>query len=196
MSDIDITCMHDSGVARDIFAADEGDGNNLFASVVNMAASAPGAARAQGAIPRREPRAAAPRGGGTGLFRTVRSNIVQSIRAFRVHDLASEAHALQQHFIYAHCTDAQSRQEVLEVISAAFLFPKHFGKNYDALFDCLTDLVQKAGEQPGFVIVLEGLPVAQKFDKDGRETLLDVFRDAAEFWAERKVPFRVFYSFA
>jgi RNAse (barnase) inhibitor barstar len=73
---------------------------------------------------------------------------------------------------------------------------KHFGKNYDALYDCLTDLVAKAGAQPGFVIVLEGLPIAQKFDKEGRETLLDVFREAAEFWAERKVAFRVFYSFA
>ncbi|MEA3114829.1 MAG: hypothetical protein QOG58_4628, partial [Caballeronia sp.] len=53
-----------------------------------------------------------------------------------------------------------------------------------------------AGSQPGFVIVLEALPVAQKFDKEGRETLLDVFREAAEFWAERRVAFRVFYSFA
>jgi hypothetical protein len=26
--------------------------------------------------------------------------------------------------------------------------------------------------------------------------LLDVFREAAEFWAERRVAFRVFYSFA
>ena len=73
---------------------------------------------------------------------------------------------------------AQSKQEVLETIATSFLFPKHFGKNYDALYDCLTDLVHKAGSQPGFVIVLEALPVAQKFDKEGRETLLDVFREA------------------
>ncbi len=79
---------------------------------------------------------------------------------------------------------------MLETIATSFLFPKHFGKNYDALYDCLTDLVHKAGAQPGFVIVLEQLPVAQKFDKEGRETLLDVFREAAEFWAERKVAFR------
>ena len=85
--------------------------------------------------------------------------------------------------------------EVLETIATSFLFPKHFGKNYDALYDSLTDLVHKAGSQPGFVIVLEQLPIAQKFDKEGREVLLDVFRDAAEFWAERKVAFRVFYSF-
>ena len=51
------------------------------------------------------------------------------------------------------------------------------------------------GPQPGFIAVIEQLPNTQKFDKEARETLLDVFRDAADFWAEKKVPFRVFYSF-
>jgi hypothetical protein len=46
------------------------------------------------------------------------------------------------------------------------------------------------------VVVLEGLPCTQKFDKEARETLLDVFRDAVDFWSERRVPYRVFYSFA
>jgi hypothetical protein len=132
----------------------------------------------------------------SALFRTVRPNIVQSIRAFRVPDLAQAAEALGQHFLYANCAHCASKAEVLETIATEFLFPKHFGKNFDALADCLTDLIYKAGPQPGFVIVLEGLPVAQKFDKEGREVLLDVFRDAAEFWGERKVQFRVFYSFA
>ena len=49
--------------------------------------------------------------------------------------------------------------------------------------------------QPGFIVVIEQLPNTQKFDKEARETLLDVFRDAADYWAEKKVPFRVFYSF-
>jgi RNAse (barnase) inhibitor barstar len=133
--------------------------------------------------------------GNMSLFKTVRSNIVQSIRAFRVPDLADEADRLGQHFLYANCAPAQTKGEVLETIATSFLLPKHFGKNYDALYDCLTDLVHKAGPQPGFVIVLEGLPATQKFDKDARETLLDVFREAAEFWSERKVNFRVFYSF-
>ncbi len=96
--------------------------------------------------------------------------------------------------LWDHAEDVMTK--VLETIATSFLFPKHFGKNYDALHDCLTDLVHHAGPQPGFVVVLEGLPVATKFDKDGRETLLDVFRDAAEFWAERRITFRVFYSFA
>lgn len=129
------------------------------------------------------------------LFKTVRPNIVQSIRAFRIPDLAQAAADLGQHFLYANCAHATTKGEVLEAIATAFLFPKHFGKNFDALGDCLTDMIHKAGPQPGFVIVLEGLPCAAKFDKEARETLLDVFRDAAEFWAEKKVQFRVFYSF-
>lgn len=129
------------------------------------------------------------------LFKTVPANVVQSIRAFRVPDLQAEAARLGQHFLYAHCAHATTKQQVLTCIAQAFHFPRHFGKNFDALSDCLTDLPYKAGQQPGFLIVIEQLPNTPKFDREAREILLDVFRDAADFWAERKVAFRVFYSF-
>ena len=129
------------------------------------------------------------------LLKTVAPNVVQSIRAFRIPDLQAEAAKLGQHFLYAYCLEANTIQQVLGKIATSFGFPKHFGKNFDALSDCLTDLVHKTGAQPGFVIVLEQLPNKQKFDKEAREMLLDVFRDAADFWAEKKVAFRVFYSF-
>lgn len=129
------------------------------------------------------------------LLDSVAPNVVQSIRAFRVPDLRCEAAKLGQHFLYAYCLDAVTKQQVLGKIAQSFGFPRHFGKNFDALSDCLTDLIYKAGKQPGFVIVLEQLPNTPKFDKEARETLLDVFRDAADFWAEKKVAFRVFYSF-
>jgi RNAse (barnase) inhibitor barstar len=129
------------------------------------------------------------------LLQTVRPNIVQSIRAYRPDDLMQAAQEAQQHFLYVNLSDAQSKQEVLERIAEAFLFPAHFGKNLDALHDCLTDLVHKAGQQIGFVVVLEQLPDNSKFDREAREQLLDVFREAADFWADRKIPFRCFYSF-
>src|SRR4051794_7048127 len=78
------------------------------------------------------------------LFKTVPSNVVQSIRAFRVVDLQEEAARLGQHFLYAHCAQATTKQQVLAVIADAFHFPKHFGKNFDALSDCLTSLVYKS----------------------------------------------------
>jgi RNAse (barnase) inhibitor barstar len=131
----------------------------------------------------------------TMLLQTVRPNIVQSIRAFRVEDLMEAAQTASQHFLYANLTAAQSKQDVLDAIAQAFTFPAHFGKNLDALYDCMTDLVHKSGMQPGFVVVLEQLPDNPRFDREAREQLLDVFRDAADFWAERKIPFRCFYSF-
>jgi len=129
------------------------------------------------------------------LLQTVRPNIVQSIRAYRVEDLQQAAQDVGQHFLYANLTTAQSKQDVLDSIAESFLFPVHFGKNLDALYDCMTDLVHKSGTQPGFVVVLEQLPDNPRFDREAREQLLDVFRDAADFWAERKTPFRCFYSF-
>jgi len=128
-------------------------------------------------------------------LQTVRPNIVQAIRAYRVDDLMQAAEAAGQHFLYVNLGEAQTKQDVLDAIAAAFLFPAHFGKNLDALYDCMTDLVHKSGQQPGFVVVLEQLPDNARFDREAREQLLEVFRDAAEFWGERRIPFRCFYSF-
>ena len=125
----------------------------------------------------------------------VRTNIVQSIRAFRVSELQDAASALGQHFLYANLATAQSKQDVLDLIAAQFILPAHFGKNFDALYDCMTDPVHKSGPQPGFIVVLEQIPANAKFDKEAREQLLDIFRDTADYWADRKIPFRCFYSF-
>src|SRR5690606_9611596 len=111
------------------------------------------------------------------LLRAVRPNIVQSIRAFRVHDLQETARTLGHHFLYANLAHALTKQDVLELIASQFTFPAHFGKNFDALYDCLTDPLHKCGPQPGFVLVLDQIPVTPKFDKEVREQLLDVFRE-------------------
>jgi len=133
---------------------------------------------------------------GNELLRGLRSNIVQSIRAFHADDLQKAAGSLGQHFLYVNLADTQTRQEVLEATGTSFLLPAHFGRNFDALYDCLTDPLHKAGAQPGFIVVVEKIPCTSKFDREARELLLDVFRDAADYWAERNVPFRCFYSFA
>jgi len=129
-------------------------------------------------------------------LQTIRPNIVQAIRAYRVEDLMEAAQAAGQHFLYANVGAAQSKQEVLEAIAEAFTFPSHFGKNLDALYDCMTDPLHKSGPQPGFIVVLDQIPTNPKFDKEAREQLLDVFREIADYWSDRKVPFRFFYSFS
>ena len=56
--------------------------------------------------------------------------------------------------------------------------------------------LHQSGQQPGFIVVLEQIPANAKFDKEAREQLLDIFRDTADYWGDRKIPFRCFYSFA
>ena len=128
-------------------------------------------------------------------LRGVRNNIVQSIRAFRVPELRDAALSLGHHFLYANLAESQSKQDVLDTIAAQFTFPSHFGKNFDALYDCMTDPLHKSGPQPGFIVVLEQIPAHAKFDKEAREQLLDIFREASDYWGDRKIPFRCFYSF-
>ena len=118
------------------------------------------------------------------LLQSVRPNIVQAIRAFRPEELQQAAHAVGHHFLYTNLSAAQDKQDVLDIIARDFLY------------DCMTDLVHKSGPQPGFVVVLELIPGDTACDRETREQLLDAFRDAADFWSERKIPFRVFYSMA
>jgi RNAse (barnase) inhibitor barstar len=125
----------------------------------------------------------------------VRTNIVQSIRAFRVPELQESAQALGHHFLYANLAMAQTKQDVLDLIGQQFKLSTQVGKNFDALYDSMTDPVHKSGPQPGFIAVLEHIPANVKFDKEAREQLLDIFRDTADYWGDRKIPFRCFYSF-
>lgn len=129
------------------------------------------------------------------MLQTVRPNIVQAIRAFRVEDLLEAAQNQGQHFLYANLGEVQSKQDAVDALVAGFTFPEQYAKSLDSFYDCLTDVVNKSGPQRGFVVVLDQLPDNPRFDREAREQLLDVFRDAADYWGERKIPFRCFYSF-
>ena len=109
--------------------------------------------------------------------------------------LERAAERADQVLLKSDCSAAADKAAVLKRIGIDLRLPAHFGHNLDALYDCMTDLIHKAGAQPGFVVVLEQLPDNPRFDREAREQLIDVFRDAADFWGERRIPFRCFYSF-
>lgn len=129
-------------------------------------------------------------------LRTVKTNIVQSIRAFRVPDLQEAAQELGHHFLYVNLAQTQSKQDILDVITKEFNLLPQSSKNFDSLYDGMTDPLHKSGPQPGFILVLEHIPAHAKFDKEAREQLLDIFREASDYWSDRKVAFRCFYSFS
>jgi Barstar (barnase inhibitor) len=126
----------------------------------------------------------------------VKQNIVQSIRAFTTKELVQVAEQLGQHFLFANLATAQNKQEIIECLVTQFTLAKEMTKNFDVLQQNLTDVLNRSGRQLGFIMILEHIPVSVKFDRDVREQLLDTFRDIAEYWSDKGVPCRVFYSFA
>jgi len=71
------------------------------------------------------------------------------------------------------------RQPVFDAFSQALAFPDWFGRNWDALEDCLTDLSWREGA--GHVLLLEGA--------EDPGMLADVLGSAAQFWAGQGRPF-------
>lgn len=76
------------------------------------------------------------------------------------------------------------RAPVFDAFSAALGFPSWFGRNWDALEDCLTDLSWR--EAPGYLLLLEG---GAGLKDQERGLLVDVLGAAARFWASQGTPF-------
>src|SRR5436190_8742793 len=77
-----------------------------------------------------------------------------------------------------------SKGEVLAAFAAALDFPDWFGRNWDALEDCLGDLSWRKAD--GHVLLIahfDGVP------RDELGVLREVLAASAEFWAGRGRPF-------
>jgi hypothetical protein len=85
-----------------------------------------------------------------------------------------------------------SKSEFLERCAAALGFPAWFGHNWDAFFDCLTDL----GWRPaaGYVLLVEHAAGLRATEPEVFDTALSILADAATVWQARGAPFRVFVS--
>lgn len=131
------------------------------------------------------------------LLAGVPANVVQAVRAFRAETLREEASRLGHRFYHAHCSSAAQRQQVFGLISEAL------GRSPEERADFLwirqqyiANLTRRMPRSKGYIVLLERLPQTKDFSPDAREKLLEIFADAAEYWRERGVPFRVFYSFS
>jgi RNAse (barnase) inhibitor barstar len=91
----------------------------------------------------------------------------------------------------AGCSD---KAEFLARIAAALGFPAWFGHNWDAFFDCLTDLSWRPAL--GYVLILEHARELQATEPEVFDTALAILGDAAAVWQARGAPVRAFVSIA
>lgn len=89
----------------------------------------------------------------------------------------------------AGCT---SKEDLLGRLAAALAFPDWFGHNWDALFDCLTELGE--GSHAGCLLVLEQAGDLRRETPEDFGTAIGILGDVAVEWARRELPFRAFVS--
>lgn len=75
---------------------------------------------------------------------------------------------------------ANSREGFFRTLAAALKFPEYFGHNWDAVYDCLTDLAS-ADAEPAVLLITGGDQFVSGMGPEW-ETGERVFADAAEFW--------------
>lgn len=85
---------------------------------------------------------------------------------------------------------AADKAALLKAIGDAMTFPDWYGRNWDALLDCLADL----GWQPadGYVVILEHCDGIHGHAEADFVTALQVFEAAANEWREQGIPFWCF----
>ncbi|MFA7664947.1 MAG: barstar family protein [Burkholderiaceae bacterium] len=130
-----------------------------------------------------------------GALSNIPPHAVLPLDAYDGDSLRRAAERADQRLLAVDFAGATGREDVLAAIAEAFAFPAYFGGNLDALYDCVTDLKPLSdAEQPGFLVILRNLPDCEGYGREQRNALLDVFRDAADFFYDQDTAFRVFYS--
>lgn len=78
-----------------------------------------------------------------------------------------------------------TKRALLDALAGILDFPPHFGGNWDALYDCLTDLDLAEGST--LAIEIGGLSRLARQAPGELTAGIETFRDAANFWRERGV---------
>ena len=100
--------------------------------------------------------------------------------------LETAADALGRHYISMALGDTPDKDDILTQFARALDMPRWFGANWDALYDCLTDLSWLP--DGAFTVAIHGaIP-----DPETRETLQQILKDACQAWQDEGTPFHVF----
>ena len=84
----------------------------------------------------------------------------------------------------------RGKSGLFDAFSKTLKFPKHFGKNWDALNDCLTDLAWLDGK--GWVLILANCKLFAAKHQGDFDVALELLGGVAVSWQEDGKPFWLF----
>ncbi len=113
-------------------------------------------------------------------------NRILSIHQGDVDTIISAALARERRVIDVALDGLTDKTQILDALAQRFDMPRWFGHNWDALYDCLTDLSWLPAN--GYVLILTHAAP----DSNAAPILTDLLTDCCEHWQDRGVPFHVF----
>ncbi|MCK1796564.1 barstar family protein [Streptomyces sp. XM4193] len=103
-------------------------------------------------------------------------------------DLPARASTVGWHPALLELTGVRGKSEFLDRCAAALDLPGWFGRNWDALADCLTDL-SWWGEPAGHLLVATGWRGFETASPADAATAEEILAAAAAYWSARSIPF-------
>ncbi len=103
-----------------------------------------------------------------------------------VADVVAPAQALGYVVFDVDLGGCYDKEGLLDRTARALSFPEWFGRNWDAWFDCLTDLNWQP-RAPGYVLLLRRVARLRQTAPEALDTALAILEDASRVWADRGV---------
>ncbi len=98
-----------------------------------------------------------------------------------VPELSKAFKAKKTAFFHLEGEKIEKKEQFLNHASVAMKFPSHFGKNWDAFYDCLTDLEWIKADH--FAIYFDHTDAFAEHHESELETLIEIFQDAVDYWS-------------
>jgi RNAse (barnase) inhibitor barstar len=105
-------------------------------------------------------------------------------------EIVAAAKSLRLQLFKLDLSKAKSKGGLLDLFGKTLKFPQHFGRNWDALNDCLAELSRI--HHKGCVLILARADVFAEANEDAFHVALDVLDGVADYWREQKKPFWIF----
>lgn len=91
--------------------------------------------------------------------------------------------------VHVDLSKVTTKNELLDAFATALDFPSYFGRNWDALNDCLTDLSWL--DARGWQLNVSGSAAFERNHPKSFATLREVLANAADYWTSQRRTFRV-----
>ena len=117
--------------------------------------------------------------GGSGLYTVGSSEVFD--------DVGRKASTSGLHYVYIDLARVADKQAFLKVLAEKLDLPAHFGGNWDALKDSLTDMPADAG----YVIALDNIRDFSQADPKSMLIARNIFKYTAGYWKKQAISFYV-----